>query len=202
MKLAFYSSLTALVAFAISPALADHGKDKDDRPLQGGSADALAAPPQWYIDDVEFLTGDGGRWVTSNEAYQSEDEPFQSYVLEWKKGYANSMTGRLFGIKDGRETADFWRFRQYWHPGKGRAIVQQFGAGGAMGIGPLWPEDGGNKMLQKFYGPDGSVSETGHAAHNPDASTHITESFTIVDGEWQPSRLYTWKRAARAPKNY
>ncbi len=159
-------------------------------------APASAAPPQWYLDDVEFLTRDGGRWIASNEQYQSDDEPIEAYGIEWKKGYANSMTGRLFGIMNGEETGDYWRFRQYWHPGEQKAVVEQFGFGGVIGVGHLWNEGEKNKTEQSFYALDGSVNEQGHIAQNPDNDTHVTESFDIVDGEWKPRRIYTWKRDA------
>jgi hypothetical protein len=164
-------------------------------PESGQSSVATAQPaPQWHLDEIAFLTRDSGRWVASNAAYQNENEPMEAYVIEWRPGYANSMTGRLFGVIDGKETEDFWQFRQYWHPGEGKAYLEQFGAGGAFGVGPMQPEDGRMKMAQTFYAPDGGVSVVGHLSHNPDAGTHVTDSFAIVDGEWRPNRTYTWKR--------
>ena len=150
--------------------------------------------PQWYLDDVEFLTRDGGKWIASNADYQSTDETIEAYVIEWQKGYANSMTGRLYGIVDGKPTGDFWRFQQYWHPGKAAAQVEQFGFGGAVGIGRLWQDGDANKTEQLFYAPDGGVSSVGHIARNPDADTHVTDSFNIVGEDWTPNRTYVWKR--------
>lgn len=152
------------------------------------------SPPQWYLDDIEFLSRDGGRWIASNAEYKSESDPMDAYVIEWEKGYAGSMTGRLFGLKGGEETGDFWQMRQYWDPGKGEAVLTQFGFGGAVGIGRAWVEDGVNKSAQTFYAPDGSVAMVGHEAHNPDENTHVSNSFNIVDGEWRPRRSYTWER--------
>ena len=190
------TAISASIFLIISPSTLSANQGKTEK--AAAEVEALADPieaPDWFTDDIEFLTRDGGRWLTSNADYQSENEPFEAYGLEWKKGYANSMTGRLFAIRDGEETGDFWRFVQYWHPGNGKAVVQQFGAGGAMGIGKLWPDsDGVNKMKQTFYNPDGSFTMNGHTARNPDADTHITESFNIVDGEWQSNRIYTWRR--------
>lgn len=152
--------------------------------------------PQWYLQEIEFLTRDGGRWIASNANYQSEDEPFDAYGLVWEKGYAHSMTGRLFGVKDGKETGDFWRFRQYWHPGEQRVVLMQFGLGGAMGVGPVTRDADSTMIEQYFYSPGGGKTLTGHRSRNPDADTHITESFNIVDGDWRPDRNYTWTRAA------
>ncbi len=160
---------------------------------------ALAQAPQWYVDDIEFLTRGGGRWVADNSSYQGENEPFDAYGIEWKARYANSMTGRLFGIKDGVETGNFWEMFQYWDAGTGEAVVTQFGFGGAVGLGRSWREDGVNKTEQTFYAPDGSASSTGHKARNPDADSHETKSFDIIDGVWKLRRTYIWKREKPAP---
>lgn len=162
--------------------------------LQREAPPETSAPaPQWYLDDIAFLTRGSGRWVTSNADYMSENEPMEAYVIEWRKGYANSMTGRLFAIVEGKETGDYWRFRQYWHPGEGKAVLEQFGFGGAAGLGVIWREGDKMKTVQTFYPPQGAPALNGHIAYNPDAETHVTESYNIVDGEWRPNRTYTWK---------
>lgn len=172
-----------------TPALADHNHDDGDHK----AAPQYEPAPQWFKDDVAFLTRDGGRWVTSNADYQSENEPFEFYVIEWKAAAGGTMTGRLFALRDGAETGAFWEFRQYWHPGDGKAVIEQFGAGGAIGIGAVWPDGDGMRMKQTFYAPNGSIDVRGHVARNPDADTHITESFTIEDGDWKSNRVYTWR---------
>ena len=162
--------------------------------LRAEDPPARHTPPAWLETEVAFLTRDGGRWVASNAAYQSENEPFEAYVLEWAKGYANSMTGRLFALQDGEATGDFWRFRQYWDPARQEVVLMQFGAGGAVGIGPMRREGETTVIEQTFYAPDGGASLTGHRSENPDADTHVTESFTIVDGAWRADRKYEWRR--------
>lgn len=189
MTLRYFLSALAILALPVQA---------KDPPKQAPDVQAAApAPaPQWHLDDIDFMTRNGGRWVTSNADYQSENEPFNAYAMEWKKGYANSMTGRLFGIRDGKETGDFWRFRQYWHPGKGQVMLEQFGFGGAMGIGPV-TRDGETAIIeQTFYPSEGNANVVAHKSRN-DAKTdaHITESFDIVDGEWRPRRTYEWRRA-------
>lgn len=186
--------------FALSPA---HGEEltapTTSLALQRETPPEASIPaPKWYLDDIAFLTRDGGRWVTSNAEYFGENEPMESYVLEWKAGYANSMTGRLFAIVDGKETGDFWRFHQYWHAGEGKAVLEQFGFGGALGVGVIWREDDKMKTVQTFYPPEGAPQVQGHVAYNPDADIHVTESYNIVDGEWQPNRTYTWKHQPAA----
>ncbi|MHA7871686.1 MAG: hypothetical protein ACX939_04985 [Hyphococcus sp.] len=166
------------------------------------SAETPATPPQWYLDDIAFLTRDGGRWIASNADYKSDNEKIDAFVLEWTQGYAQSMTGRLYGVVDGETTRDFWRFRQYWHPGEGNAVLEQFGAGGAVGVGVIWQEGEMMKSLQTFYAPDGGVREAGHITRNPDTETHVTESFDIIDGDWRPRRSYTWKRDVDNESNH
>jgi hypothetical protein len=155
------------------------------------------APPQWYLDDIKNLAADGGRWIADNSAYKSEQEPYEAYGVEWVSGFDGAtMTGRLFGLKEGKETVNFWEFRQYWRPDKKEAVVEQFGWGGAVGIGALVQDGAGTKSDQTFYNADGSISRTGHRSSFPDKDTHVTDSFNIVDGKWKPHRSYTWKRQA------
>ncbi|NNE40514.1 MAG: hypothetical protein HKN14_06310 [Marinicaulis sp.] len=151
----------------------------------------------WLIDDIAHMAAEGGKWVASNEAYMTENEPFEAYAMEWKAGLSPAtMTGRLYGVKDGEPTGDFWRFRQYWHPGKAKAVLEQFGAGGAVGVGTSWPIEGGFESIQTFYRGGAPARETGHRSNNPDEDIHITESFNIVDGEWKSNRIYMWKRVS------
>ncbi|WDI30891.1 hypothetical protein PUV54_13100 [Hyphococcus flavus] len=193
-----FSMLITLFSSSFAYATGDSPNASATLTLQREAPPAASIPaPQWYLDDIDFLTRDGGRWVTSNADYMSENEPMESYVIVWEKGYANSMTGRLFAMTDGEETGDFWRFRQYWHAGEGKAVLEQFGFGGAIGLGVIWREDDKMKTVQTFYPPDGATSAPamqGHIAYNPDANTHVTESYTIADGEWRPNRVYRWRR--------
>lgn len=157
---------------------------------------AALKPPQWYLDDIQRLTADGGRWIADNSDYKSESEPFEAYGTEWVSGFdGDTMTGRLFGIKDGKElTFNFWEFRQYWHPGRNEAIVEQFGWGGALGVGVLDEDGAGTVSEQIFYNPDGSTTRTGHKSAFTDNTTYMTESYDIADDEWKPRRSYKWKR--------
>jgi hypothetical protein len=157
------------------------------------------APPAWYLTEIAMLTADGGRWVTDNSEYQSEEEPYDSYVTEWQASFEGAtMTGRLFGIADGKESVDFWEFRLYWHPVEQRAVMAQFGWGGSVGIGPTWLEDGATKSDQVFYAADGSATRTGHVSRFPDANTHLTASFDIDGDDWTLRRNYIWRRATAA----
>ena len=153
------------------------------------------APPAWFLEEIATLTAGSGVWIADNAKYKSENEPYDAYGTEWRSAFNGmSMSGRLYGIIDGKEVAEFWQFRQYWHPGRKEAVVEQFGWGGTVGIGNAWHEAGKTKSDQSFYATDGSVNRSGHVSHFADDSTHVTASFDIVDDEWQPRRVYTWLR--------
>ena len=167
--------------------------------LAATAGQAQAQPgraPQWFLDDIKQLTADGGRWIADNSAYESENEPFEAYGTQWVSGFdGDTMTGRLFGVKDGAElTFNFWEFRQYWHPGRKEAVVEQFGWGGALGAGSLMRDGAGTVSTQTFYNADGSTTRTGHKSAFPDEDTYVTESFDIVGDEWKARRSYVWKR--------
>ena len=172
--------------------------------LAAGTATAQPAEraPQWYLDDIKTLSAEGGRWIADNSEYKSENEPFEAYGTEWMSGFdGDTMTGRLFGVKDGKDLAfDFWEFRQYWRPDKREAVVEQFGWGGALGLGVLRQDGSGTLSDQTFYNADGSVTRTGHKSHFPDKDTYVTESFDIVGDAWKPRRKYVWKRQSADKK--
>lgn len=158
-------------------------------------AEDTAGPPAWYLKEIKTLTAGDGRWVTSNADYLSEDEPYDHYVTEWQSSFGGTtITGRLYGLIDGEPSSTFWEFRQYWHPGKDVAIVEQFGFGGAIGVGTAWHKDGTTRSEQTFYSPDGSTSKVGHQSRFPDERTHVTESFDIEGTSWTSRRSYTWFR--------
>lgn len=155
----------------------------------------LAQPPAWFLEEIGALSADGGRWIADNSAFKSPEEPFEAYGIVWVAGFDGvTMTGRLFGIREGVETPAFWEFRQYWHPGAGEARLDQFGWGGVLGTGPMSRQGDLTVTDQIFYRPDGSSYREGHRARFSDSDTHVTESFDIVDGVWSARRKYTWKR--------
>lgn len=165
-------------------------------------ATAAAGPPQWFLEHLESMARDGGRWIADNSAYQSDQEPYDAYGLSWEWGLGHkSLVGRLFGIQDGKEVGTFWEFRTIWHPGEHRALVYQYGADGTVGIGTmqeLEAEAGrpaGTTADQTFYQPDGSTFRAGHRNRDLDDRTTDSHSFDIQpDGTWQPRRSYIWKR--------
>lgn len=162
----------------------------------GEDTDPPGAAPRWFIEEIETLTAGSGHWIADNSEYKSEQEPFDAYGTEWTASFdGTTMTGRLFGVKDGKESANFWEFRQYWHPGRREAVVEQFGWGGTVGVGTTWPDGDVTKSDQTFFAPDGSTSRTGHVSGFPDRNTHQTDSFDIANDVWTARRSYTWHRA-------
>jgi hypothetical protein len=158
-------------------------------------ANSPGAAPRWFIDEIATLTAGSGRWIADNSEYKGEQEPYEAYGTEWTASFdGTTMSGRLFGLKDGKETANFWEFRQYWHPGRREAVVEQFGWGGTVGIGTAWPDGDQTKSDQTFFAPDGSVRRTGHISGFPDRDTHTTDSYDIEGDVWTARRSYTWHR--------
>lgn len=153
------------------------------------------SPPEWYMEDVTFLTAGNGRWVADNSEYQNENEPFDAYGVEWTAKYGGMMVGRLFGLIEGEEKGEFWHFVQYWDARTGTAILTQFHPSGGSGIGRLWEEGNAVKSQQTFIRPDGARSESGHIARKPDPFTHETDSYDIEGDEWSLRRKYIWRRA-------
>lgn len=163
--------------------------------LAGDARSQLAAPPQWYLDDIAVLSAGTGRWITDNSAYRSDAEPWGSYGTSWTASFdGTTMSGRLFAIEGGKETTRFWEFRQYWHPGKREAVLEQFGRGGKLVIGRMTNDGHVTTIDQTAYAIDGSLSRGGHESRFLDSATYFTESFNVKDGLRTPNRAYTWRR--------
>lgn len=167
--------------------------------MLGGTAlaDDGAPIPAWYLEHVEFLTRDGGRWVADNSEYRNEQSNADFFVVEFHPSFeGSSMTGRLYARVDGQDTIDFWEFRSYWDPMAGLAILMQVGWDGALGIGiTLMDSEGVFRTDQAFGAPGQTDRREGHVFTVIDADTHQTESFEIgADGGWTPQRTYRWFR--------
>ncbi|NND81644.1 MAG: hypothetical protein HKN50_04375 [Gammaproteobacteria bacterium] len=161
---------------------------------------APSAVPDWFTKDVLFHARDGGVWQADNSAYQSEQEPYDAYVLHWQAGPGNfSMTGRMWGLVDGKPTSqDFWSFYQFWNPETQEAIVQQSGWG-AVGIGRLrlqrHAEQMQTIMRHRFVDHAGNSNEMLHKLTGVDDDRYRTEAFDVKDGGKQvANRVYLWER--------
>lgn len=167
----------------------------------GAAQENAQTPPEWFRTSIEHMTRDGGLWVADNSSRRSAEEPFDAYVLEWRASPdAASMSGRLFGVSEGRESADFWQYRQFWHPIERRAYVMQWGAGGMYAVGILTPigEDWGT-LEQTFYMTDGRTFRLGHVYRDVGADERVTEQYDILPGEgaWRLDHSLTFRRTHR-----
>ena len=164
---------------------------------QQDNSSSGSEPPRWFGEHMEYMTGGTGRWIADNTPFISETEPYDSYGTEWKWGIGRkSMTGRLFGLKEGKESGDFWQFRVFWHPGESRAHIHQYAGTGLVGIGTMDSTAGGMiRTEQQFYGTDGTVFSVGHETWEWDGDHH-TQSYDITtEGGWEKRRYYIWKPA-------
>jgi hypothetical protein len=161
---------------------------------------SLAGPPQDVPPEItKEMSARIGVWVADNSAYRSEAEPWEAYAIEWSWGLGRkSLIGRLYGMRDGRDAATFWEFREFWHPGEYRLIASQFGSDGTYGVGPVFRKpDGTVEMVQTFHAPDGTTTRVGHRSEMKNGE-QITRSFDVSeDGTWAPRRTYVWRKQAQ-----
>lgn len=151
--------------------------------------------PKWLLEEWGHLTQGSGIWIADNTTYKTNEEPFDSYRLEWKWGLGhNGIVGTLSGIVAGKEPVAFWELRTFWHPGEAKALAEQFSGNGTYGVGEIQKEsDSTNKMLQSFFTLQGQSYQVGHISQTS-TEEHTSTSFSINDsGSWIPDRTYVWK---------
>jgi hypothetical protein len=151
------------------------------------------AKPAWVASHMDAMIG---TWIADNAAYRSAQEPFDAFGIDWTWGIAKqSIVGRLYGLRSGKEIATFWEFREFWHPGEGQLLATQFGVDGTYGVGPHHRKpDGTMEMLQVFHGPTGPATRVGHRSELK-GNEQFTHSFDVAaDGTWKPRRTYVWRR--------
>ncbi len=149
--------------------------------------------PQWFIED---LKSNVGTWIADNKAFESETEPYDSYGMQWRWGLGHtSMTGRLYGMSDGKEMGDFWQFRQYWDNQNNRAVIEQFGFQSVVGIGQLKPlGTNQTESIQTFSMADGKSWQVKHVSKT---GPHILEttSYNLDENkQWIKDRSYQWHK--------
>ena len=127
-----------------------------------------------------------GVWIADNSEYESEQEPFDQYGIEWTWGLGEkTIRGRLFSLNDGEEMSTFWEFIQFWQPAEQKVLVYQFGGDGMVGYGELESISANKtRLLQRFTSLDGSSFSAGHeSATNGNEQTG--SSFDVdADGNW------------------
>lgn len=152
--------------------------------------DDASAVPTWFRTSLAELAQGSGRWIADNARHRSDGEPFDAYGIEWRWGLGKqSLTGRLFGLQEGKEVADFWEFRIYWDGAGGTGVIEQFAGHGVVGRGALVGFGDGTLTDQTFTDAQGRQwRELHHSWFERD--THVTQSFEWKDGAWLPKRTY------------
>jgi len=152
--------------------------------------------PTWFLRHVAELTADSGRWLASNAEYRSEDEPYEAFVMNWKRGPGGrSATGELTALRDGKATPIFWSFVMYWHPGRNHALVSQVGIAGHVGEGILRQlDDGTLELVQDFFALDGSSNSQKHV-ESLRGRRLTSVVYDLVRNQWLKGRTYTWVRS-------
>jgi len=187
-----YLSLIALVAWAPWPC---HSGASFERV---GCAEVVTvdSPPAWFRRHLEGLARGTGRWTADNSAFKSEGEPWEAYGMEWTWGLARqTVKGRLYAIKDGKEVGSLFEYRVLWHPGDRKAMIFQYGSDGTYGWGVIEPDgENGTVVEQTFFGPDGGTTRVKHTDVLT-GDSRVAQSFDWTDGTWKPRRLYRFKLA-------
>lgn len=155
------------------------------------------APPEWYTENVEYMTRGSGTWITSNADFVSEQEAWTEYGTRWSAGPGNySMSGELFGRDGTGREAVFWLFSEHWDPALGEAVVEQYGWG-AVGKGTMVLDANGDTLMDQVFTQyqDGTARREGHRTVRDGDDAYTTHSYSIEeDGTQTPRRTYIWKR--------
>lgn len=153
--------------------------------------------PEWLTEKWAEQTQNNGTWLADNSKYQSVQEPFDAYGIQWEYGLGKKhLRGRLYALKDGKEVGTIWSFTEFWDPRDAVVRIVQLGSDGTLGQGTLWREaDGSTKEQQLFVSPQGPFFETGHHAWMENGAQH-TRSYRIADGKWEEHRHYIWQLQA------
>ncbi|MDH4110499.1 MAG: hypothetical protein OEW35_19645 [Gammaproteobacteria bacterium] len=162
------------------------------------NADDGASPPEWFRQHLAYLTAGDGTWLADNSSFKSDEEPYDSYQVTYVWGAGKqTASGSMRAYRNGKLTGVIWDYRVFWDPATRRGVIQQWGFGGAYGVGET--KQGDEKTLrseQMFYGPDGSGSRSAHDWIVDGPLKHTTRSFSFENGAWKAGRTYVWKRAA------
>ena len=162
------------------------------------SADEGASPPEWFRQHLAYLTAGDGTWLADNSSFKSEEEPYDSYQVTYVWGAGKqTASGSMRAYRNGKPTGVIWDYRVFWDPATRRCVIQQWGFGGAYGVGETKRVDETTlRSEQMFYGPDGSGSRSAHDWIVDGPLKHTTHSFSFENGAWKAGRTYVWKRAA------
>lgn len=161
------------------------------------TAPIAAAPPEWWAAHRDFMSRDGGRWLTPNPDGEGNPEIPDAFGMEWHAvNGGTGMVGRLYGVEGGREAVEYWTFREFFDPGGRRVRVQQWGGQGVYGDGvSTSPAPGEMRLDQTFWLPDGRSWREGHV-NRAAGDVYLTEAFDIdARGRWTSKDIREWRRA-------
>jgi len=152
--------------------------------------------PAWWTAHVDFMSRGGGIWRAPNPGNEQDPTQPDAFEMEWRAANdGHVLIGRLYGVENGVPQADYWHFREFWHPGERRAILEQWGGPGVYGVGETRIEANHGVVDQTFWLPDGRDWKEGHRTIE-DGDTYVTNQFDIDEaGVWTPNGSYTWRRA-------
>lgn len=156
------------------------------------------AIPSWFVEEMETQIG---VWHADNSAYKSDNEPMESYAIEWRWNETKSgLKGKLYGFVNGNKTPVFWDFMMYWDFKQQAGVLFQIGINGTTGYGHFsYNEDRSeSKIDQEFSMPNGKTYHEGHITKIMNEAEHIGSSFDISEAnEWAKKRTYIWKRQSK-----
>lgn len=154
--------------------------------------------PPWFEQEIEYLTRAGGRWITDNSEYLSEEDPYSAYGIEWRKGLSGlTARGRLFAIDSVGDTHDLWELYLYWNPLDRKAVAMQVHPDGNFGVGELTAiSDTERELVQVFRAPGGGTFSFRHRETRSENEKR-SQTFIKGDADWRPNRTYVWKRDRR-----
>lgn len=156
---------------------------------------STAQIPDQVLRHWEVLTANGGTWIADNSAYINDTEKADAYGITWTYGLGKtSVTGRLFGIKDGKEFGTFWEFRVFYHPEQKKLMYHQYGWGAGLGIAEMkLIDDTRSEDVVALMYPDGTSSKVKHE-NDTRSDIQYAQSYEWKDGEWKKQRYYEWKK--------
>lgn len=159
------------------------------------SAQQTHSMPAWWTAHVDFMSRHGGVWEAANPANESDPSQPDAFRMQWSASNENHvLTGRLFGVEAGQAQGDFWTFKEFWHPGERRAVLEQWGGPGVYGAGETTMEGARGRVEQSFWLPDGRVWREGHRTLE-NGDEYVTDQFDIgADGSWTPNGSFVWRR--------
>lgn len=154
--------------------------------------------PKWVTATWAKLAEGTGIWIADNP-YFGENIPYDSYGMKWTYGPGKTaLKGRLYGIRNGKDVFTLWEFLEYWHPGEQKLLTVQYGKNDNLGNLALGESiDTGlpnhYQALSLVYGPGGKIYHVGHKSEFL-GDENRSQSFDIVNGQWQERGSFTWKR--------